>query len=529
MQQPARGRDLRIPLSRSLSLRAPQATLVGCEGYGHWQRGSAPQHYPLTGKSFRRKEQDINGNALYIQASSLYALGCAAFEEYMCRAQAFFPAFAPTCPRVAGCATGGPHEEGFDRVLFHFRRKARNVVYARTALPRFAYTPFIQSFGRQPHAPHLAARPNNRTFFAHSAAVHYAPAALRRAMAALEAARAQHATSEIRPRPYYSLDARRHTGWGHAAADRAKELFLGRRPPQLAPRRPFPAEDPIGLSCVSAGDGTVVPRAPRALPARERVGLRVAVAVPFVARQLVRLERTMERWATFAPCVLQAAAARGADGGDGGARRGGPAGSVTVVFVFDGDLESEATRVKWLLEGLWERLVRRTGLERCFGGGGALAPAPFELISMRLDHSWGHLEGAAAMFYGLFPILEQRYHAFLLAESDCLPVRSGWVDGLLAEASLLGCDGYGHWQRGSAPQHHPFFGRLNRRHDAHINGNGLYLLGCAAFEEYMCRAQSHFPAFEPDCPRMAGCATGRQYEDGCGTHTHTHTHTHTAL
>ena len=140
---------------------------------------------------------------------------------------------------------------------------------------------------------------------------------------------------------------------------------------------------------------------------------------------------------------------------------------------------------------------------------------------MRLDHSWGHLEGAAAMFYGLFPILEQRYHAFLLAESDCLPVRSGWVDGLLAEASLLGCDGYGHWQRGSAPQHHPFFGRLNRRHDAHINGNGLYLLGCAAFEEYMCRAQSQFPAFEPDCPRMAGCATGRQYEDGCGTHTHT--------
>ena len=77
-------------------------------------------------------------------------------------------------------------------------------------------------------------------------------------------------------------------------------------------------------------------------------------------------------------------------------------------------------------------------------------------------------------------------------------------------------------QRGSAPQHHPFFGRLNRRHDAHINGNGLYLLGCAAFEEYMCRAQSQFPAFEPDCPRMAGCATGHPYEHGCGTHTQTH-------
>ena len=62
---------------------------MGCEGYGHWQRGSAPQHYPLTGKSFRRKEHDVNGNALYIHGSSLYALGCAAFEEYMCRAQAF--------------------------------------------------------------------------------------------------------------------------------------------------------------------------------------------------------------------------------------------------------------------------------------------------------------------------------------------------------------------------------------------------------------------------------------------------------
>ena len=57
-----------------------------------------------------------------------------------------------------------------------------------------------------------------------------------------------------------------------------------------------------------------VPRAPHALPARERVGLRVAVAVPFVARQLVRLERTMERWAMFAPCAPQATAARGDDG-----------------------------------------------------------------------------------------------------------------------------------------------------------------------------------------------------------------------
>ena len=30
----------------------------------------------------------------------------------------------------------------------------------------------------------------------------------------------------------------------------------------------------------------------------------------------------------------------------------------------------------------------------------------------------------------------------------------------------------------------------------------------------MCRAQNYYPPFEPDCPRVAGCATGRGNEEG---------------
>ena len=35
---------------------------------------------------------------------------------------------------------------------------------------------------------------------------------------------------------------------------------------------------------------------------------------------------------------------------------------------------------------------------------------------MNLDSSFGHAEGAALMFYDLFPKLEERFDAFLLAE-----------------------------------------------------------------------------------------------------------------
>ena len=265
--------------------------------------------------------------------------------------------------------------------------------------------------------------------------------------------------------------------------------------------RPLRSSSAGCMSCARRFDGSVGPREPvGSPPPRERSGLRVALVVPFVARQLDKIDRALEHWASYVPCELAPT----------------DVGSVSVVFVYDGDLERpENVLVKRTLRRLWRKNVEEPYFASCFGGGASRFGAPaVEFLSSRLDPSYGHVEGAAAMFYALFPMLEQKYHAFFLAESDCLPVQPNWVSSLLEEASRLGCESYGHWQRGSAPQHHPSFGQLTYRGDLHMNGNSLYLLGCRAFEEYMCRAQNYYPPFEPDCPRVAGCATGRGNEEG---------------
>ena len=255
--------------------------------------------------------------------------------------------------------------------------------------------------------------------------------------------------------------------------------------------------DAIGPSCTLGAYGYVKPRVPLGTPPPRDRGLRVAIVVPFVARQLDKIDRAMQFWTSHAPCQARVTG-----------------GSVTVVVVYDRDLESaDGARVKRTLMRFWRDNIERPGFASCFGDDRQGVP-PVEFLSSRLDPTYGHIEGAAAMFFGLFPLLEQRFHAFFLAESDCLPVQPNWVNNLVSEASMLGCDGYGHWQRGSAPQHHPSFGQLTLRGDFHINGNALYLLGCADFEEYMCRAQSFYPPFLPDCPRVAGCATGQGGEQG---------------
>ena len=44
---------------------------------------------------------------------------------------------------------------------------------------------------------------------------------------------------------------------------------------------------------------------------------------------------------------------------------------------------------------------------------------------MNLDSSFGHAEGAALMFYDLFPKLEERFDAFLLAEVRRIEEKDG--------------------------------------------------------------------------------------------------------
>ena len=78
------------------------------------------------------------------------------------------------------------------------------------------------------------------------------------------------------------------------------------------------------------------------------------------------------------------------------------------------------------------------GQQHCFGratSAGIAAAPPFEFVSVGLSvDRLNALETAAARFYTLFPLLEASYAAFFLAQTDVVPVRSGWVEALLQEA-----------------------------------------------------------------------------------------------
>ena len=255
------------------------------------------------------------------------------------------------------------------------------------------------------------------------------------------------------------------------------------------------ADHGLGMSCavVDPATGALGGRVPqRPLPPPSAYGgVRVAYVVPFVAKDLPRLKRVVQHWAVVKPC-LKAPSSETSNSG------------VTVVWAYDGDIASpEGARVRATLESYVALSGPRT--RECFAG--------FEYASTLLDDSFEHAEGAAIMFYGLFKLLEQRHHAFFLAESDVYAVQPDWAPALVREAGRLDCQR--HWELGSSPLHHPSFGNLIERGDAHINGNALYVLGCHAFEEYLCRVQTFYHGGNCDeCPLIGGCGTGRAFEAG---------------
>ena len=258
-------------------------------------------------------------------------------------------------------------------------------------------------------------------------------------------------------------------------------------------------DKPLGLSCRADQprrvdfpkevngilEGFFEARAP--IVGSDRV--QVAMVVPFADFQLRKVRAAVEHWKTVTPCVPETDL--------------GYSEMVGIVFASMGST-SVAAKVET------RRYFESLGpLKRCFNG----AQLHFlEVETSEDEKDYGHFDGAAFMFFKLFEVLEKKYKTFVIIEPDVMPVQDGWVPGMVKASLAMDCED-GFWQLGSPPMGNPNFGDLHKRVDFHMNGNGMYLLGCPAYEDYKCRMQTYYRPLGP-CERVSGCNTMEMYEDG---------------
>ena len=206
--------------------------------------------------------------------------------------------------------------------------------------------------------------------------------------------------------------------------------------------------------------------------------VQVAFVMPFVEFQLVKVATLLtEYWARFPPCQPNT-----------------PRQSADLVFFTENKLSpSIQRRIRSYYAGLG---VERTG---CFR-----TDEPIFLSMVEVNPELSHLEGAAFTFYSLFRLLEKSYKTFILAEPDVAPVQPNFLPALVQKTVTVNCEADGFWQVGSLPLAKDVdAGMLRERVDYHMNGNAIYVLGCAEFEEYKCRVQSFYVP-KDDCELVAG-------------------------
>ncbi|KAL7548779.1 hypothetical protein ACHAWF_016384 [Thalassiosira exigua] len=216
--------------------------------------------------------------------------------------------------------------------------------------------------------------------------------------------------------------------------------------------------------------------------------LQTAFVLPFVEFQLVKVATLLtEHWFRFPPCEPDT-----------------PRQSADLIFFTENKLSASIQR---RIQSYYAELgVEKTG---CFR-----TDKPVFLSMAEVDPKLSHLEGAAFTFYSLFRLLEKSYKTFILAEPDVAPVQPNFLPALVRKTLSVNCEADGFWQVGSLPLAKDVdAGMLRERVDYHMNGNAIYVLGCAEFEEYKCRVQSFYVP-KDDCELVAGCSTHEAYEGG---------------
>ena len=199
--------------------------------------------------------------------------------------------------------------------------------------------------------------------------------------------------------------------------------------------------------------------------------LPLCIACKGALSELERLQNLMMKWRQFSPC--------GKAGADvsrecGGSTVATPAHSWTFLLYFD---------VYNRDIGLaFSRVVRRhEAISKCFRN---ISEVPGGL----LPSEGGYPQGPNSMFYrlALAFIDTQRYHYFLLLETDVFPLRRGW---LYHVASLVPPQASRFFWKGSAPRStcEECFQR------PHINGNALYNARDVGFRKHVEWARKTYP------------------------------------
>jgi hypothetical protein len=257
---------------------------------------------------------------------------------------------------------------------------------------------------------------------------------------------------------------------------------------------------PRGLSCspdgtmtdpqddFDAGGGAFFPHRVPKTAATVHEKRQLAFVVPFVDFQIDKLRIVISKhWANNPPCSTDK--------------------DLDADLIFVTPVELSNSNKDAITKSLASLAAKHVG---CFANRDSLIF--MHTGSIEKEGSFNHLEGAAFAFYTLFPLLEQEYNTLFLAEPDLTPVQPGWLAPLVEESKRVNCDDGGLWQIGSVPlDGNVNLGTLRKRVDYHLNGNALYALGCAGYEDYKCRVQTFYVP-KDECSLVGGCSTYETHE-----------------
>ena len=199
--------------------------------------------------------------------------------------------------------------------------------------------------------------------------------------------------------------------------------------------------------------------------------LPLCVACKGALSELERLQQLMLKWHQFSPCGNSDALSSEC----GGSSSKAPTHSWTFLLYFDvynRDIGKAFTRVVRRHEATFGKCFRNVS----------------EVPGGLLPSEGGYPQGPNNMFYRLaLAFFEtQRYHYFLLLETDVFPLRRGWLN---YAASLVPPRGTRFFWKGSAPRStcEECFQR------PHINGNALYNARDVGFRKHVEWAQKTYP------------------------------------
>ena len=199
-------------------------------------------------------------------------------------------------------------------------------------------------------------------------------------------------------------------------------------------------------------------------------GSRLAIIIPFTAKDLDRLETNIRHWSD--PLIFPACMPSKKYGN-----------FIDIVFLFNRRLDLD-TAVLDRLKQLEQRTLGQ--IQQC------IRNVRYVSASLTAEEDQ-YPFGPSNMFWNLFNTrqLLAQYHAFYWMEPDNYPCRARWIDRLYEELALDA----EFWMKGSllrdvSDTRNPDYETYTFRE--HLNGNALYRLSSSKFRDFMAKVQAEW-------------------------------------